>query len=319
MLVEHIKSIFIGLMLAVSLGACSEEPQSPMRVGTNVWPGYEPAYLAQDLGYFNTQQVRLSQFQSASESIRAFRNNAVDVVALTLDEALLLIQDGIDIKVFLVADISDGGDVIVSRSDIQNVAELRGRKVGVESSALGAYVLARALEIYNVPFGDVKLVHLTVDDSEKAFFDGSVDAVVTFEPYRSRLLRDGANEIFTSREMPNEIVDVLVVRSEFAAKNEVNLKVLSQGWFKAVSFIKGEPQKASKLIGARLDLSPEEAISSFEGLTLPDGAMNASLLAKGTPISLSNGALKLEKVLVKHGLLNSHVSMTGIFTDAYVR
>ncbi len=313
------RSFFLAVLLVISLGACSEEPQNPIRVGTNVWPGYEPAYLAQDLGYFDSKQVKLSQFQSASESIRAFRNNAIDIVALTLDEALLLIQDGLDLKIILVSDISDGGDVIMAVSDIKTVSDLKGRRVGVESSALGAYVLARALEIHNVPFQDVELVHLTVDASEQAFQKGTIDAVVSFEPYRSRLKREGAVEIFSSREMPNEIVDILVVRSEFADQNAENISTFIKSWFKAVRYIKEQPLKASILIGKRLSLTPEEARRSFEGLILPDGPMNANLLSKGTPISLIESAGKLEKVLLKHKLLNTRISLEGVFTDKYVR
>jgi NitT/TauT family transport system substrate-binding protein len=316
---NHIRAFLTSLLLIFAITACSEEQVDPLRVGTNVWPGYEPAYLAHDLGYLTDEQVRLSQFQSASESIRAFRNGAVDIVALTIDEALLLVQDGIRLQVFLVADISHGGDVIMARPGIASAGDLTGRKIGVESSALGAYVLARALEMNDVPFGDVELVHLTVDESEQAYISGAVDAVVTFEPYRSRLLREGAREVFSSREMPNEIVDVLVVRSDFAEANIAQLKFFSNAWFKAVNYITEQPEKAAALIGKRLGLSTEEALLSFEGLILPHQELNAELLTRGTPISLNDSARMLGDVLVQHGLLSAHVSMDGIFTDVYIR
>lgn len=313
-----IAAIAGAIIAGLSLGACSEQSAEPMRVGTNVWPGYEPAYLARDLGFYSPQQVRLSQFQSATETIRAFRNHAIDVVALTLDEALLLIQDALDVKIFLVADISFGGDVILARPTVESTAGLRGKKVGVESSALGAYVLARALEIHGVGFDEVELVYMTVDESEQAYSTGSVDAVVTFEPFRSRLLRKGAREIFSSREMPNEIVDVLVVRTQYAERNPERMKEFTQAWFKAVDFIHNEPAKASRLIGNRLGLSADEALASFEGLVLPDAETNTKLLSARSPVSLVQGAQKLSDVLVKHGLLNRQPSMAGIFTSEFI-
>jgi len=42
------------LILSV-LFACSAEQESPLRVGTNIWPGYEPFYLARELGYYEQQ------------------------------------------------------------------------------------------------------------------------------------------------------------------------------------------------------------------------------------------------------------------------
>jgi len=316
---KSFKKVLLGLVLGLGLAACSDAPRNPMRVGTNVWPGYEPAYLARDLGYFSKDDVLLNQFQSATETIRAFRNGAIDVVALTLDEALLLAQDGIDVQVFLVADISAGGDVIVAQPGIDSVKDLKGRTIGVESSALGAYVLSRALEIHGLPFDEVRLAHLTVDESEQAFYDVKVDAVVTFEPYRSRMINNGASEIFSSREMPNEIVDVLVTRRSYADQNPEALLAFSKAWLKAVMFIETNPDKSAEMIGARLGLSAVDAQASFTGLWLPGKEDNAKLLAHGSPVSLIDSTAKLSTVLVKHGLLNKPVPMDDVFTDAFVR
>ena len=34
--------VLFGLLLA----GCGSQPEPPLRVGTNLWPGYEPLYLA---------------------------------------------------------------------------------------------------------------------------------------------------------------------------------------------------------------------------------------------------------------------------------
>ena len=107
----------------------------PLAVGTNVWPGYEPLYLARNLGYYN-DSIRLVEYSSATEVLRAIRNKLIDVATLTLDEVLLLRQSGVDVRSVLVTDISNGGDVIVARPGIETLADLKGRKVGVESTAL---------------------------------------------------------------------------------------------------------------------------------------------------------------------------------------
>lgn len=55
---------------------------------------------------------------------------------------------------------------------------------------------------------------LEVDEHEGAFGSGKVDAVVTFEPVRSRLLARGAVQIFDRRQIPGEIIHVLVMRTD---------------------------------------------------------------------------------------------------------
>jgi len=88
-------------VLAPSLAGCGVEPAPPLRIGTNVWPGYEPLYLARELGYLDPRSVHLVEYPSASEVIRAFRNHAIEAAALTFDEVLLLTQDGFKPRVVL--------------------------------------------------------------------------------------------------------------------------------------------------------------------------------------------------------------------------
>lgn len=316
----NLKFILIApFLLVLVLGACSEEPANPIRVGTNSWPGYEPAYLAEELDYFAAPKVQITRFNSATETIRAFRNGSIEIAALTLDEVMQMISDGIRLTIFLVADISHGGDVIIGGPHMTAVSDLKGRTVAVESTSLGAYVLARALEVNNLSADDIEPVHMTVDESEQAFLSGKVDAVVTFDPYRTRLLRKGANEIFTSREIPNEIVDVLVVRKEYADANPDKLKMFSKAWFQAVDFIEQQPDKAAAMIGQNHDLNPTEALASYEGLVLPGAGKNAELLAGEEPGSLYYTAKKLLSVMVGQGILDHSPRMDGVISDHYVQ
>ena len=88
-----------------------------MHIGTNVWPGYEPLYLARELGYFDDQPIHLVEHAAATEVIRAFRNGTIDAAALTLDEVLLLAQHGQNPRIVLVMDFSQGGDTLIVQSN----------------------------------------------------------------------------------------------------------------------------------------------------------------------------------------------------------
>lgn len=126
-----------GILLCLALG-CDVPHKPPLLLGTNAWLGYEPLYLSRELGYWTPEQVHLVEYLSSSETLRAFRNREIDAAALTLDEVLLLLQDGVDIKAILITDVSLGGDAILARQGIGSVKALKGHRVAVESSALGA-------------------------------------------------------------------------------------------------------------------------------------------------------------------------------------
>ncbi len=287
-----------------------------MRIGTNVWPGYEPLYLARDLGYFDERSVKLIEHTSASQVIRSFRNGELDAAALTLDEVLALAETGYDPRIILVMDISDGGDVVIGRAGIADMEQLKGKRIAVEASALGAYVLTRALEQSNMTLEEITVVETEYNRHEQQFNDQAVDAVVTFEPVRSRLLAQGGNLLFDSSQIPGEIVDVLVVRAEYLDKNPDRGRELVKHWFSALEHMEKHHDDAVSRIAKRLELSPEEVSTSYEGLILPKKQANHAYLVgtSGVP-ALMDTAQRLSKVMKASRLLRKDVDARSLFAS----
>jgi NitT/TauT family transport system substrate-binding protein len=308
-----LRLLFLLPALFLLLQACSESPEAPLRLGTNVWPGYEPLYLGQQLNLIDREAIRLIEYPSASEVIRAFRNRALDAAALTLDEVLLLQQDGIPVSVILVLDISNGGDVIMARQEIADMSGLKGRRVAVESGALGAYVISRALEIHGLTLADIEVKHLEVSAHEDAYRDGVVDAAVTFEPVRTQLLNQGAHELFSSREMPGEIVDVLVVHSRMLEQQPQRLRALIAGWFATLAELQQQPGSSAALIAQRLRVTPAEVIAGYQGLELPSREENRQLLSSRGPLHTT--IERLSATMQKNGLLRSTSAPATLLVD----
>jgi len=135
------KIIVITISVCLLLTACSDAPLTPLRVGTNSWTGYQPLYLAKDLKLWKDDQIRLIEYPSTSEVLRAFRNKVLEAASLTLDEVLLLRQLKIPVSIVLIHDFSNGADSIMAHSNIKTMQQLKGKTVGLESGALGAFVI----------------------------------------------------------------------------------------------------------------------------------------------------------------------------------
>ena len=112
-----------------------------------VWIGSKPLYLARDLGQLDPRVVQLVEYPSSSEVLRAFRNEAIDGMVVSLDELFGLAIDGLKPRIVLVTDLSHGADAVVGRQGMSSMHDLKGKRVAVESGALGAYVLSRALAL----------------------------------------------------------------------------------------------------------------------------------------------------------------------------
>jgi NitT/TauT family transport system substrate-binding protein len=295
---------WLALAAAIALVSAGCDSGSPpqTRIGFIPWPGYEPLALAEDLNYLKVDRYRFLNYTSSSQVLRAFRNNTIEVAAMTLDEAIELSKDIPDVRVVLVLDTSLGADVVLGRPGITNMADLRGHRVAYEPTALGGFMLARALDAAGLKPSDVTLVPSQLDEHERIFLFGKMDAVVTFEPVRSRLLAKGANILFSSAQIPGEIVDVLVVRRTFLAENSDAVKNILRAVFKAQVYQKISADKADHLSCVRLGLTVEQLRNSYQLMTLADPAENRRLLS-GNPPALLETAKKLSAVMLGQGVL----------------
>lgn len=302
----------LASLFGLALGSgCDARETTPVRIGLFPWLGYEPVVLAHGLGYLGDQPAQLLEFSSATQVLRAIRNGAVDLATLTLDEAILLSQDISDLRVILIMDFSNGADVVLSKQEIGSLQELRGRRIGYEATALGAYMLSRALEHAGLGVGDVRSVSVQIDEHERAFRAGEIDAVVTFEPVRSRLLAQGARVLFDSSKMPNEILDVLVTRASYARTNPAAIQAVLRSWDRALKYMAEHPDEANAKIGARMKLSPEELRGAYALVKVPDLAENRRLLA-GSPPPLAASVRRLADHMLAQKLVPRAVDVEAL-------
>jgi len=307
------------LLLLIFLTSCTDKSEPNLRIGTNVWPGYEPLYLARQKGMLEEEKVHLVEFSSASQVIQSYRNNLIDAAALTLDEVLLLLESGEQLKIVLVMDISNGGDAIIGQSDITSLSNISGKRVGVENNALGAYMLTRALETVNLSKESIEIIPLDINNQEKSFLQQKVDAVVTFDPVRTRLLKSGGHLLFDSRQLPGEIVDVLVIRDKYLNQYPESVQYLLNGWYQALAFIKEQPREAAKILGQRMKMSVEETLASYEGLELPDQKENQTLLNQKPEPQLLLSANKLMRIMIQQGLIKEKIDPSVLFTNSSIQ
>ena len=180
----------------------------------------------------------------------------------------------------------------------------------MESSALGAYVITRALQKHDLDVEAVQIKHLDVNQHEAAYRAGEVDAVVTFEPFNTRLKELGAREIFTSKEIPGEIVDVLVVHEDIYKSRLDDLRHLTRSWFAALEYLEAEPEHAAAIMGRRLKMNNEEVLASYQGMELPTEEQNISMLDDGHAL-----LRKLAEIMSEHELVSRDLDLEQVLSS----
>lgn len=284
------------------LGACQPPPIPPLKVGMNPWVGYDPLVLAHDRGLLDRRQVKVIELASSSETQRHLRNGLLDGAALTLDEALRLSDDGIDVRIVALLSSSSGADVVMARSDIASPEQLRGRSIAVERTTVGALMLQRLLKAGGLQPHEVQVRNMEASQHLAALRDGQVDAVVTYEPLAGTLRAQGLRPIFDSRQMPDEIVDVLVVHAQVLAQRRAQVDALVLGWRRGLQALLREPDLSAQALAKGVELTPAEYLSTLQGLKFY-GTEESQALMSGRPRELGQRSEGLALTLQLMGLL----------------
>ncbi len=296
------------------LTACSPGP--PLRIASEKWCGYQFMFLAQQEGWLPQSGLELRETGFASDSVVALKQGQVDGAALTLNEVLLLRDQGMPLSVVTVFDFSAGADVLLVKPDIPRLADLKGQRIGVEATSLGIVMLSKVLEAAGLSRSDVTVINMD-EDHLAAWNSANMDAILTYEPALSRLQQQGLVSIFDSRKLPLVIVDVLVVRPEAAERHAKALRGLIAGHFRALTQWRNNPIDTAYRLSARLGVKPDEVKGVFKGLDLPDAAYNRKYLT-APAVELTQSVQAITRILIQEGLLKNPLNLQGLFVADYL-
>lgn len=244
------------------------QPESvELRVAINPWPGYEFAFLAQELGYFEEEgvRVRLIALSSLGDARRAFERGQADGFFGTMVELVYAEEHSPRTPVPIIAvNITEGGDMILAREEITSVTGLRGRRVGVENGSVGVYVLARALELNGMDWSDIEAVHVPTFQAAEDFAHGKIDAAVTYPPMSHDIERTGGSRrIFSSAELPGEVLDLLAMCRIVSTTRRRDVDAFCRAFLRAQQYAAEHPETAYRMMAARQNVSVEEFVQSM--------------------------------------------------------
>lgn len=294
------------LVLILSLLGCGEQTDT-LRIGANRWLGYGPLYLADDLHWMAPSGYRLVEYPHTTGVLRGYRNGLLDAALLTLDEALILQSSGLPVQILLVADVSAGADVLFAKPQITQLEQLRGQRIGVENSALGAFFLSRILDLAKLQPGEVSVLDMPVNEHLHALREGRIDAAINFASATASLMPLGVHPLLDSRALPNEIIDVLVINPMRVSSEQA--RHLRELWFTSQEQWFAQRQASDPRLSRRLGLSSDELTQTLAGLQIGDRALNQQLLDSGT---LQHSLEQLHDYLLSRRLLNKPAETQGM-------
>lgn len=259
------------LLLCLLLLSC-EQPKPPLRIGLNAWPGYEFLYLANHLKYYQALglDVQIIPFSTLGDGRRAFERGQVDVLGTTLLEPLMARELApVEPVAFYVADYSNGADMLIARKSIQDVAGLRGKRLGLETGTVDVLTAGLALRSAQMGFADVELRNLTQPQAVNAYLRGELDAIQTYPPFSQSVLRsEDAHVVFDTSRSPGNVVDVLVTHKDMVRTRRDDLIKLVRAFHQAQQYHRAHPAEANAIMAIREGISAAEFADSLQGIQL---------------------------------------------------
>lgn len=308
------------LLVALVAPACDlgKSKPRPLRLGTVIWPGFAPFYVARDLDLYPGPGLDIVVTSTGVDTTHAFLHKRADLIASTLAEAIRFIDQGANLKIPLVLDQSNGGEGIVARHGISSVRDLKGRRVAVEIGTESQYMLIRALSSGGLSTEDVTLVGMPLEECLAALERGEVDAAALWEPLVSEALEKGLSVIFSSKQIPGEIFDVLVVHTDVVEGRIDELAGVLLGWHRAARALRGGERRpeAERSALRYLGMTEESLARSLTEIELTDLDHNRRLFDRSsTEASIWRAYEVTARFMVEHGLVKRPPPDPGAVLD----
>ena len=308
------------IILSLILASCSKNAQPALRIGINAWPGYEYLTLAEQMGYYQDQglKVKLIPFQTLADGRRAFEKGHIDIMAGTLME-LYSVREiaGINPVAFLVADFSNGGDMLLAHKDIANVAALKGKRIGLEAGSVDVLTAASALASAQLSFDDVILVSLPQPNNINALLAGEIDAAQTYPPFATKALANpNIIRLFDTSQTPGDIIDIIFTRRSIVTERAEDLAKVARAFERAVQYQSTNSEDAIARMAKREGLTPAEFIDALSGLKIISQQEQASYLQEGKLLELLGST---HKALTSIGVIKRSVCGIECFTDVAIK
>jgi NitT/TauT family transport system substrate-binding protein len=288
--------------------------RAQLKVGVSDWPGWVAWYVAQSQGYFKKYgaDVKLIWFANYSDSISALSTGQLDANSQTWSDTLGPLAKGLPLKVVLVNDNSAGNDAVMVGPDIHSFADLKGHKVALEQFSVSHFVLYTALARNGLTPRDVTVVNLSAGDAAAAFMSGRVDAAVVWNPWISQIEKSGRGRaLFTSRQMPGLIPDLLVAQSEAISTKRKDLVGMIKAWLDTVAFIGAHTDQSVRIMAKVVGLDTQQYQVFLPGTHFFDAATNRDAFDPRSPRSLVAVEPAIAAFLVSNKLIDGQPNAAG--------
>ncbi|WP_283193105.1 ABC transporter substrate-binding protein [Rhizobium sp. AN80A] len=265
----------IGALVQAGPAAAADIPAKPeagtFKLGIEPWLGYGQWHVAASKGLFKKaglEEVELVNFTEDKDLNAALASGQLDAANIATHTAMGMVAAGLPVKIVSLLDFSLTADAILAGSDINSVADLKGKSVAYEEGTTSDILLNYALAANGMTIDDITRVPMPAADAGSALIAGRVPVAVTYEPYIStaRAQDKAIKLLFEAGKDPGLVSDVLVVREDVLKSKPGQVLAMLKAWDAALADYKANTAEDRAIIAKAVGASPEDLATAFDGV-----------------------------------------------------
>ena len=317
------KLILAAALISASL---SVSAATPMKLALTTWIGYSPFYVAEGMGLYKKHdlKVTLQNFSDPAMLPSAVASKVADGSMMTYDQLIGAVAQGQKLKVVMPIDYSNGGDAVLADKTINKMTDLKGKKVAYAPLSPSDFLISYALKINGMSTKDISPVNMAPEAIPSAMASKAVPAGTTYEPNVSQILAmDGGAKfhvIYSSKEAPGLIADVLVFDESYIKKNRKPIAALVQAYLEGLAYMNSNPKEASEIIGKAIGVSGKEVLEQLKGVyNIPQKEMLLPFkTGKDTKSYFVSGEV-INEILINSKQIKIPVAIKTTMDDSFVK
>jgi NitT/TauT family transport system substrate-binding protein len=294
----------------------------PINMVLTLWVPNFLAYLAQEKGYFdkNNVSVNITLIQDYADAVRGYSNGEYDGMFIVYSDAIIQNAEGIDTKVVYNFDTSYDADAIIGSVD--NLTDVKGEKVGVEGINTFSHIfMLKSLENVGLSEGDVEFVNILGQNIPEALVNNEIVAGHVYEPFVIEGVKKGFKVLSTGADIPGIITNVLAFHSEIVEQRPIDIQNIIKSLIEAKEDYDKNPGQGVEIMSSRSGLSKDLIVEGLNNVKFTDLDYNDQFsMNKGLneTLSLYSSGNSIAKFYAERGVISEYPNIEDIIEPKFV-
>jgi NitT/TauT family transport system substrate-binding protein len=252
------------------------------------------------------------KFSSFAEMAEALRNGDIQAAFIIAPLAVVLRQQGVDVKVVMIGNRHESTLVANKSLKAKRLEDLSGTTIAVPMRFSGHNLcLLKMIEEKGLD-GKIRLVEMNPPDMASALTSGALDAYFVGEPFATQTVISNDSDVVAYVESlwPGFICNLVLVENRWLSENPSLAKALVETAARSGLWAKSHPDEAARIASGYWNQSVELI---RRALTVPPGRV---IYDQFVP---KEEELQVMADLMVHFNLIEHADITGLVDDRFAR